>query len=133
MGSGAMSRRVIIRNDWSRDLACSLVLQAPAGYICEVREATRSGEQNDKMWAMLTDLSVAKPEGRRLIPEDWKVLMMHACGWECQFLEGLDGRPFPKGFSSSKLTKGQMASLITFIQEYGDRHSVAWSEPKEQQ
>lgn len=126
-----MSRRVILTSEASRDLACSVVLQAPVGFICEIREPKRTGEQNDKMWAMLTDLSVAKPEGRRLIPEDWKVLMMHACGWECQFLEGLDGRPFPKGFSSSQLTKSQMASLITFIQEYGDRHGVRWSD-KEQ-
>jgi hypothetical protein len=123
-----MSRRIILRSEASRDLACSFVLRAPAGYVCEVREPKRTGEQNDKMWAMLTDLSVAKPEGRRLIPEDWKVLMMHACGWECQFLEGLDGRPFPKGFSSSQLTKSQMASLITFIQEYGDRHGVRWTD-----
>lgn len=125
-----MSRRIILASEAAKDLACSIVLQAPYGYVCEVREQTRSNEQNDKMWAMLTDLSIAKPEGRRLIPEDWKVLMMHACGWECQFLEGLDGRPFPKGFSSSKLSKSQMASLITFIQEYGDRHGVRWSDER---
>jgi hypothetical protein len=128
-----MAHRVILRDDYTRARACELIVKAPVGFIATVAEPKRTLEQNDKLWAMLTDLSVAKPEGRRLIPEDWKVLMMHACGWECQFLEGLDGRPFPKGFSSSKLTKGQMASLITFIQEYGDRHSVAWSEPKEQQ
>ncbi len=122
-----MSHKVILRDDWSRARAKGLIDQAPAGFIATIAEPKRTGEQNDKMWAMLTDLSIAKPEGRRLIPEDWKVLMMHACGWECQFLEGLDGRPFPKGFSSSQLTKSQMMSLITFIQEYGDRHGVIWT------
>ena len=127
-----MAHRVILTNDFARRRFCELVMKAPAGFVATLAEPKRSLEQNDKFWAMLTDLSVAKPEGRRLIPEDWKVLMMHACGWECQFLEGLDGRPFPKGFSSSQLTKGQMGDLITFIQEYGDRHGVRWTDEQEQ-
>lgn len=126
-----MSHRTILNSDTAVERHCELARKAPRGWVATLTEPKRTNEQNDKMWAMLTDLSVAKPEGRRLIPEDWKVLMMHACGWECQFLEGLDGRPFPKGFSSSQLTKSQMASLITFIQEYGDRHGVRWSEPQE--
>jgi hypothetical protein len=123
-----MSHRIILSSAYARDRAKGLIDRAPDGFVATIAEPKRTGDQNDKMWAMLTDLSVAKPEGRHLIPEDWKVLMMHACGWECQFLEGLDGRPFPRGFSSSQLTKGQMASLITFIQEYGDRHGVRWSD-----
>ncbi len=122
---------MILSGAFARERAKGLVDRAPDGFVCVVSEPKRTGEQNDKMWAMLTDLSVAKPEGRRMIPEDWKVLMMHSCGWECQFLEGLDGRPFPKGFSSSQLTKNQMMNLIIFIQEYGDRNGVRWSEPEE--
>jgi hypothetical protein len=123
-----MSHRVILSTQYARERAHGLIDRAPPNYVVTIAEQTRSGEQNNKLWAMLTDISVAKPEGRRLIPEDWKVLMMHACGWECQFLEGLDGRPFPKGFRSSQLSKSQMATLITFIQEYGDRHGVRWSD-----
>lgn len=128
-----MTYRTVLTTPLSRERAKALIDRAPNGFVAEVREAKRTGEQNDKMWAMLTDISIAKPEGRRLIPDDWKVLMMHACGWECQFLEGLDGRPFPRGFRSSKLTKSQMASLITFIQEYGDRHGVRWSNEQREQ
>jgi hypothetical protein len=126
-----MSHRVQITNSYSRDRAKALIDRTPPGYVMTIAEPKRSNEQNDKMWAMLTDLSIAKPEGRRMIPDDWKVIFMSAAGWECQFLEGLDGRPFPRGFSSSALTKSQMANLITFIQEYGDRHGVVWSEPAE--
>ncbi len=126
-----MSLRTILSTPHARQRAKELIDEAPDGFVAEVREPRRTLPQSDKMWAMLTDLSRAEPEGRKLIPEDWKVLMMHACGWECQFLEGLDGRPFPKGFSSSQLSKSQMASLITFIQEYGDRHGVRWSDPQE--
>lgn len=123
-----MSHKVILSGNFSRDRAIRLVGGAPDGWVMTIAEPKRTLDQNSKLWAMLTDLSIAKPEGRRLIPEDWKVIMMHACGWECQFLEGLDGRPFPKGFSTSQLSKKQMGDLITFISEYGDRHGVRWSD-----
>jgi len=118
---------VILNGAASRQRAMQLVAAAPDGCVCNVRKPGRSDDQNAKMWAMLSDISRAKPEGRRLTPDDWKAIFMHACGWEVQFIEGLDGRPFPQGFRSSHLTKGQMADLITFIGAYGDQHGVAWS------
>ena len=116
-----------VRLGADRRFAHTLIDKAPAGYVMEVREPRRTGEQNDKMWAMLTDISVAMPEGRKMIPDEWKAVFMQACGWEQQFLEGLDGRPFPTGFRSSRMTVAQMADLITFIQAYGDQHGVKWS------
>lgn len=127
-----MSHRIILGNDHARNKAKALIDRAPPGFVVKIDEPKRTLEQSDKMWAMLTDLSVAKPEGRRMIPEDWKTIMLHACGWECQFLEGLDGRPFPKGFSSSRLTKSQMGDLLNFIQAYGDEHGVRWSNESQQ-
>lgn len=121
---------VRLSSDESRARAKHLIDRAPAGFVMRLAEPKRTLEQNDRLWAMLTDISRAMPKGRRMIPDDWKVVFMHACGWECQFLEGLDGRPFPQGFSSSRLTKSQMGDLITFIQEYGDRHGVEWSDPE---
>jgi hypothetical protein len=91
----------------------------------------RSDLQNRKMWAMIRDISQAQPEGRKLTPDEWKAVFMQACGWEVQFLEGLDGRPFPAGFRSSRMTVKQMADLITFIGAYGDHHGVLWKEARE--
>ena len=114
-----------------RSDAARFIKQAPDGYIVTIREPTRSLDQNARLWAMLTDISKAMPQhGRRHTPDDWKCLFMHACGWEVQFLDGLDGRPFPSGFKSSRMTVKQMADLITFIMAYGDEHGVAWSEPE---
>ena len=123
--------RIILSSQYARDRAHGLIDRAPPGFVVSIAEPKRTNPQNDKMWSMLTDISVAKPEGRRMIPDDWKVIFMSACGWECQFLEGLDGRPFPRGFSSSQLTKSQMGDLITYIQEYGDRHGVRWTNEQE--
>jgi hypothetical protein len=95
------------------------------------QELRRSDQQNRKMWAMIRDISNAKPEGRTLTPDEWKCVFMQACGWEVHFLEGLDGRPFPAGFRSSKMKVKQMADLITFIQAKGDEWGVRWKEAKQ--
>ena len=112
-----------------RYLAAKLIEQAPDGYIVTIREPTRSLDQNARLWAMLTDISKAMPDGRRHTTEDWKAIFMNAAGWEVQFVDGLDGRPFPSGFKSSRMTVRQMADLITFIAAYGDERGVKWSEP----
>jgi hypothetical protein len=120
--------KVILGNDFTRARAKAIIDKAPKGYVAEVKEPKRTLDQNNKLWAMLTDVSVAMPMGRRHTPDDWKAIFMNACGWECQFVEGLDGRPFPKGFRSSHLTKSQMGDLINFIQAFGDEHNVRWSD-----
>ncbi|KAF0675097.1 recombination protein NinB [Profundibacterium mesophilum] len=125
-----MAQTVILRGSEQRALAKSLIDVAPADAVLRIAEATRNSDQNARLWAMLSDVSRAKPEGRRWVPETWKCAFMQSLGHECQFAEGLDGSgPFPVGFRSSRLTVRQMADLITVVAEYGDRHGVRWSEP----
>jgi hypothetical protein len=112
----------------NRQKAHQLIDKAPADYVCDVRQRTRTSEQNDKLWAMLGDISRAKPEGRRMTPDLWKAVFMQACGHEVQFLNGLDGQPFPAGFRSSRLSVAQMSELIEFIAAYGNQHGVKWSD-----
>lgn len=122
---------VILRGPLQRAAARELIDRAPKNAVVNIRAATRTTDQNARMWAMLSDVSRAKPEGRQHTPEVWKALFMHALGHETRFEMGLNGEPFPIGFRSSRLTVGQMADLITFISEYGDRHGVRWTEPEE--
>ena len=123
-----MTHAVSLHNLAARDRAKMLVDKAPPGWVVTVKEPKRTTDQNDKMWAMLTDISMSQPLGRRHTPDDWKAIMMNACGWECQFLEGLDGRPFPQGFRSSQLTKSQMSTLIDFMLAWGTENGVEWSQ-----
>ncbi|MBO9580315.1 MAG: recombination protein NinB [Sphingobium sp.] len=123
-----MSHLIRLTNWYQRQRAKDLIDRAPDGYIMKVDEPRRTCDQNAKLWAMLTDISHAKPLGRRHTPDDWKAIFMNACGWECQFVEGIDGRPFPKGFKSSELSKSQMSSLIDFMRAFGDQHGVRWGE-----
>jgi len=124
-----MTQTVILRGLEQQALACAMIQRAPVGSIVRVSGPKRTEDQNAKLWAMISDVSRAKPEGRVHTPEVWKCLFMHSCGHSVQFEQGLDNRPFPIGFSSSRLTKAEFADLITVVQEYGDRHGVQWSEP----
>ena len=122
---------VILRGDQQRALAKKLIEQAPADAIVTVKEATRNNAQNAKMWAMLADVSRAKPDGRRHTTDVWKALFMHACEHQVQFMQALeDDTMFPIGFRSSRLTVRQMADLITFIDAWGSEKGVRWSDPK---
>lgn len=112
-----------------RAFAKSEIDRAPDGYIVTIKEPTRTLDQNALMWAMLGDLSKQQPEGITATPDDWKALVMNACGHECQFLTGLDGKPFPVGFRSSRLTVRQMSDMIEWMHAYGARHGIRWSEP----
>jgi hypothetical protein len=124
-----MAQTVILHGPSQRAFAKALIDRAPIDAVLTIREATRTTDQNAKLWAMLSDLSRAKPEGRTHTPEVWKQLVMHACGHAVQFEIGLNGQPFPTGFRSSRLTKAQMSDLIEWIYAYGEEHGVQWTEP----
>lgn len=119
---------IILHGKSQRDFAKRLIDLAPQDAVVKIAAAGRTLSQNDRLWAMLSDVSRAKPEGRKHTPEVWKALFMSACGHAVQFENGLDGTPFPVGFRSSRLTKAQMSDLIEFVMEYGSRHNVRWSE-----
>lgn len=124
-----MSQTVILHGNSQRSFAKTLIDRAPVDAVLTIRQATRSTDQNAKMWACLSDVSRAKPEGRSWTPETWKAAFMHVLGHQVQFCEGLDNAgPFPLGFRSSRLTVSQMADLITCIHEYGARHGVKFSD-----
>jgi hypothetical protein len=121
---------------WSptiRQNAMAAIRNAPDGYVVTIGPPTRTKDQNQKMWAMLSDVARAKPEGRQWPPETWKAAFMHYLGHQVLFAEGLDGSgPFPLGFRSSQLKVAQMIDLIECIYKYGDEHGVEWRETKRQ-
>ena len=126
-----MRGQTIILRPHTRDTARALIDAAPDGHVVNVAAPKRNLDQNARMWAMLSDIARAAPEGRKWTTETWKCAFMHVLGHEITFSEGLDNTgPFPVGYSSSRLTVRQMADLITVIQEYGDRHGVRWTEPE---
>jgi hypothetical protein len=126
-----MTQTVWLRGEHQRRLAHQLIDHAPVDAVVKVSAAKRSDDQNAKMWAMLSDISRAKPEGRMHIPEVWKCIFMAALGHEVKFEMGLDNQPFPIGFRTSRLTKPEMSDLIEFIYAYASKHNIKWSEEYE--
>jgi hypothetical protein len=103
--------------------------QAPHGSHVHIKEPTRTTDQNARMWAMLHDIAEQGPLGRKHTPDDWKCIMMRACGWEVKFRPGRSGEFFPVGYRTSHLGVRQMAELITFMLGWGAEVGIVWSEP----
>lgn len=117
---------IVVRGAADRDRAAAWSRKAPSGTRIEFKGSKRSLPQNDKMWAMLTDIAQQKEHhGRRYTPDQWKVIMLHACGREVQFIPSLDGATFiPWGQSSSDLSKEEMSELIEFVLKWGTENGV---------
>lgn len=126
-----MHSAIIRKGPAGRSFAYRLVDSAPEGSVVEVKPPRRTIPQNARLWAMLTAVSAAKPDGRELTPDVWKALFMHSLDHEQRFEMALDGKGFiPLGFRSSKLTVAQMSDLFAVIEEYAARNGIDLEEPQ---
>jgi hypothetical protein len=100
----------------------------PDGTRIEFKAPKRSLPQNDRMWAMLTDLaSQVKWHGLTLTADDWKLLFLDALKREVRMVPNLDGNGFVSlGRSSSDLSKAEMTDLIDLIHAFGANHGVVF-------
>ena len=113
-----MSRHILTLTARNRAMAHRGVDKAPDGYVMELREARRTDEQNSALWGLLNQIQKQRPKhnGVRMTPDLWKLVFMDALGSEMALLPKLEGDGFfPVGHSSSKLTKGEFADLLTII------------------
>lgn len=127
-----MTRYVItVHKDADRLRAASWVAKAPQGMRIEFKAAKRSIPQNDRMWAMLTDVATQLAwHGRKMTPDDWKLVFLDGLKRELNIVPNLDGTGFVNlGRSSSDLGKGEMSDLIELIIAFGTQHGVAFHDP----
>lgn len=124
-----MTHVIALNSDKQRAIAKRYVDAAPQGCLVKFDAAERSQSQNNMLWALLSQISKAKPGGRCHTPEQWKSLFMHALGHECRFMEGLNGEAFPTGFKSSRLSKGQMSDLIEFVYAWSAQNNIELTTP----
>jgi hypothetical protein len=126
-----MPATVIISSDIARARLHHWANIAPWGTVVKFFKPGRSTPQNDRMWAMLSDVATqATHNGSRYSADQWKCLFMHACGHESHFMPGLNGEPFPAGFRSSKMNKEQMGELMDFIEYWGANNAVTFLDAK---
>lgn len=126
-----MSRvTVLLTNRESRDRVCRWVMKAPVNCRVELKEPKRSIPQNDRMWAMLTDVArQVSWHGIKLSPDDWKLMFLDALKREVRMVPNLDGNGFVNlGRSSSDLAKAEMTGLIELIFAFGAQHGVIFND-----
>lgn len=116
-------------------LLCSEVEGAARKVHIIVRDPTRSLEQNDRMWAMLTDVSkqVQWPVNgkmQKISPEDWKHIFSSSLSRESRVAQGLDGGFVLLGERTSRMTKRELSDLMEMISAFGAERGVVFGEPK---
>lgn len=122
---------------WSpeqRARVARIVAELPKFSRVEIKGPARTLDQNNKLWAMLTDLSEqAEWAGKKRSTHDWKDLMTAAvkvaAGLEA--VPGLEGGLMILGLHTSDMDVEEMADVITYMLKWGDEHGVTWSEPKQ--
>lgn len=122
-----MSRALIIINGQAdRDRAAHWARQAPIATRIEFKAAKRTLPQNDRMWAMLTDVAQQLPwHGVKLRPDDWKLIFLDALKRELRMVPNIDGTGFVNlGRSSSDLSKQEMSDLMELMSAFGAQHNV---------
>jgi hypothetical protein len=113
----------------ARQLASRACINAPDGYIVEIKPQTRSLDQNARLWAMLGDVSKqVEWHGQKLASEDWKHIFSASLKQQ-RAVPGLDGGFVVLGQSTSKMSIREMSDLMELISAFGAEREVRWSEP----
>jgi len=124
----------VLIDERRRGNAMAAVRQAPAGYVVKISEPTRSLDQNAKLHAMLSDLAASPVTwaGKRRTVDEWKALIIsgHAVATQQggEVIPGIEGEFVAIRESSASMSVRRAASLIEYLQAFGDQNGVAWRE-----
>lgn len=123
---------IILHGQSDRLRAASWIGRLPYGTRIEFKASKRTLPQNDRMWAMLTDVAQQLPwHGVKLRPDDWKLIFLDALKRELRMVPNIDGTGFVNlGRSSSDLSKEEMGNLMELIAAFGAQHGVVFKEPE---
>lgn len=127
-----MTRALItLHDDAYRQKAVRWTMQAPQGTRVEFKAPKRTIPQNDRLWAMLTDVATQLPwHGVKLAPDDWKLIFLDALKRELRMVPNIDGTGFVNlGRSSSDLSKEEMSDLFALIEAFGSKHGIVFHDP----
>jgi len=113
----------------ARQLASKACINAPDGYVVEIKPRTRSLDQNAKMWAMLDDVSrQVEWYGQRLTSDEWKDVLTAALKKQ-KAVPGIDGGFVVIGARTRNMTIREMSDLVELMYAFGAERDVRWSDP----
>ena len=114
----------------ARHGAVEAVKRAPDGYVCEVRPAKRSLDQNAALHRAISKIADQfEWHGRKLDLTTWKRLCVAAWlrekGEQPQLVPALDGNGFDVIYEpTSKMTVAQVSELIEWVLAFGAQNGV---------
>jgi hypothetical protein len=138
-GLGLMIRTLFATSDTAKTIS-SLTATHISGMLQNTRKVRiriddgdmRNNGQNDRLWAMLSDISRylhwrINGELTLLTEEDWKHIL--SAGWNKQtrIAAGPEGGLVILGVRTSKMKKKEMSEFLEYIKWFGDEHGVKWS------
>ena len=122
------AKTFILVNNKVREYACEAVKTAHDGVVVTIKEPTRSLMQNNRLWALLNDVSRQVDwYGRKLTPDEWKCVFTAALRKQ-DVVPGIDGGFVVLGLSTSKMSIKDMAELQELISAFGAQRDVKWSD-----
>ena len=110
------------------------LLEAHESIYVEVREKTRTLEQNAKLHAMLSDIARQKEfGGQKRTIEQWKMIFISghriATGGTAEMAVGLEGEVINLRESTAQMGVQRLASLISYIDAWAAENGVVFKTP----
>jgi hypothetical protein len=119
----------LVVNNVARKAAAAAVLAMPLDWVVEIKQRTRSTEQNSRMWAMLTEVSrQVEWYGQKLTPEEWKEVFTASLKKQ-KVVPGIDGGFVVLGARTSTMTRQEHADLTMLIEAFGAERGVRFEDP----
>ena len=123
-----MKQRYIMSHELARQRAIEAVKNAPAGYVVEIKEPSRSLDQNALLWPLLTCLSEQVDwYGQHLTPDEWKDVMTAGLRKQ-KAVPGIDGGFVMVGSRTSKMSKAEFSDLVELIYAFGAERGVRFEQ-----
>ena len=97
-------------------------------YVVEVKPLTRTIQQNDLMWALLTEISNQVVwHGQKLTPENWKDVLTAALKRQ-SVVPGIDGGFVVLGQRTSKMSVKELNEVIELAYAFGAQNGVVFND-----
>lgn len=115
----------------AREGAKQAILDAPDGYIVEIKPATRTLDQNALLWPLLSELSKQVDwYGQKLTADEWKAVMTAGLKRD-KIVPGIDGGFVVLGMSTSKMSKQTFSELLELVYAFGAQRNVRFNDEKQ--
>jgi NinB protein len=117
----------------ARQMASRAVINAPDGFICEVKPATRSLDQNAMLHAIFSDVAQqATFHGKPRSAQQWKVIFISAhsvaTNEGAEIVPGLEGEFVNIRESSARMSVKRLNSLIEYVQAWCAENGIRLTE-----